>query len=190
MAYTWILQTRLRAWLAFALLAGLLLLAAMSVVQQQLRYDLAGTQQEAQRELKSLGSLVSEALRRGHYQSLDTLLRDWGVSNPELSELQVIGQNGFVLSTYQRSAAPTKPLNLTLPIDYSYRGHATLNLTRDLADVYASNTVLRNQLLSLILIVGALLGVVLFLLLKRQEEADVLGRRTQAFQQQKQHHTQ
>lgn len=180
MAYTWILQTRLRAWLAFALLAGLLLLAAMSVVQQQLRYDLAGTQQEAQRELKSLGSLVSEALRRGHYQSLDTLLRDWGVSNPELSELQVIGQNGFVLSTYQRSAAPTKPLNLTLPIDYSYRGHATLNLTRDLADVYASNTVLRNQLLSLILIVGALLGVVLFLLLKRQEEADVLGRRTQA----------
>ncbi|MBT9614288.1 MAG: EAL domain-containing protein [Burkholderiales bacterium] len=176
----WVLQSQLRAWLAFSLVIGLLFLAAIGLVRQELRQNLDATQQAAQRELALIGSLVSEALRRGQYQSLDFLLRDWGASHAHLTELRVVGQNGFVLSTYNSGAAPTQALTLSLPIDYSYHGRATLNLTHDLAEVHAGNAALRNQLLLLILALSGLLGVVMFLLLKRQEEAAVLRSHTVA----------
>lgn len=176
----WVLQTRPRAWLAFSLVVGLLLMAAVGLVRQQLRHDLDTTQQAAQRELALVGSLVSEALRRGQYQSIDSLLRDWGASHARLTELRIVGQNGFVLSTYRSGTAPTHALTLSLPIDYSYRGRATLSLTRDLAEVYARNAALRNQLLLLMIALSGLLSAVLFLLLKRQDEAAVLRRRTVA----------
>lgn len=180
MSHLWILQTRLRAWLTFSVLVGLLLLAAMGVVRQRLDRDLSFTQQETQRSLSSLGSLVSEALRRGQYQSLETLFQEWSRANPELTELRVTGQNGFVISAYQRPVAATHPLMLTLSINYSYRGHAVLSLTRDLREVYDSNVNLRNQLLFLMLLFSGLLGVVLFQLLRRQAEANVLRSRTLA----------
>ncbi len=176
----WILQTRARAWLAFSLVVGLLLIAALGLVQQQLQRDLNEMRQTTQRELMLVGSLVSEALRRGQYQNLDSLLQDWGTSHAHLTELRVVGQNGFVLSAYRSGVAPTQALTLSLPIEYSYRGRAPLSLTRDLAEVYADNAELRNQLLLLMLALSGLLSAVLFLLLKRQDEAAVLRGRTVA----------
>lgn len=176
----WILRSRPRAWLAFSLVVGLLLMAAVGLLRQQLRQDLDATRQTAQRELTLVGSLVAEALRRGQYQSLDSLLRDWGASHAHLTELRVVGQNGFVLSAYRSGAAPAQALTLSLPIEYSYRGRATLSLTHDLAEVYAENAALRNQLLLLMLALSGLLSAVLFLLLKRQDEAAVLRSRTVA----------
>ena len=176
----WVLQTRPRAWLAFSLVVGLLLMAAVGLLRQQLRQDLDATRQTAQRELTLVGSLVAEALRRGQYQSLDSLLQDWGASHARLTELRVVGQNGFVLSTYRSGATPTQALTLSLPIDYSYRGRATLSLTRDLAEVFEESATLRNQLLLLMFALSGLLSAVLFLLLKRQDEAAVLRSRTVA----------
>ncbi|MDP1683046.1 MAG: EAL domain-containing protein [Burkholderiales bacterium] len=176
----WILHTRPRAWLAFSLVVGLLVIAALGLVQQQLQRDLGETRQTTQRELTLVGSLVSEALRRGQYQSLDSLLQDWGTSHAHLTELRVVGQNGFVLSTYRSGATPTQALTLSLPIDYSYRGRATLSLTRDLAEVFEESATLRNQLLLLMFAISGLLCAVLFLLLKRQDEAAVLRSRTVA----------
>lgn len=151
MSPRWVFQSRPRAWLVFSLVVGLLLMAAVGLLRQQLRHDLYTTRQTTQRELALVGSLVSEALRRGQYQSLDSLLQDWGTSHGHLTELRVVGQNGFVLSAYRSGAAPTQALTLSLPIDYSYRGRATLSLTRDLAEVYEGNAALRNQLLLLML---------------------------------------
>jgi len=176
--HTWILQTRQRTWAIFSVFVVLLLLVALGIVQQRLQHDLAAKQLEAQREINSLGSLVAEALRRGQYQNLETLLRDWGDSNSELTKLQVIGQNGFILSTYQRNKVPDKALKLTLPIEYSYRGHATLNLTLDLAAVYEGIASLRKQFVFILLMLSSLLGVVLLQLLKRQDEAAILRSRT------------
>lgn len=176
----WVLQSRPRAWLAYSLIVGLLLMAAVGLVRQNLRNNLDTTRQTTQRELALIGSLVSEALRRGHYQSIDSLLHDWGRSHARLTELRVVGQNSFVLSSYRSGAAPTQALTLSLPIEYSYRGGATLSLTRDLAEVYSKNVVLRNQLLLLMFALSGLLSAVLFLLLKRQDEAAVLRSRTVA----------
>ena len=176
----WLLQSRPRAWLAFSLVVALLLMATVGLLRQNLLHDLDTTRQATQRELVLVGSLVSEALRRGQYQSLDSLLQEWGTSHAHLTELRVVGQNGFVLSTYHSGAAPTQALSLSLPIDYAYRGRATLSLTRDLAEVYAGNADLRNQMISLMLVLSGLLSAVLFLLLKRQDEAAVLRRHSVA----------
>ena len=176
----WLLQTRTRAWLAYSLLVGLLLTAAMGLVQKEFRQHLHATQQATQHELALVSSLVSEALRRGQYQNLDSFLQNWGRSHAHLVELRVTGQNGFVLSAYRNGATPTHALNLSLPIDYSYRGRATVSLTHDLAEVYAKNAALRNQLLMLMLVFSGLLGAVMYLLLKRQDETLELRSRSVA----------
>lgn len=177
---TWIFQSRPRAWLAFCVVVGLGLVAGASLVQQQLRLELAQTKQATQRELSAVGSLVTEALRRGQYQSIDTILQDWGKSHAQLTELSVVGQNGFVLSAYRNGSLPTQSISLSLPIEYGYRGHATLSLMRNMGDVYEENADLRNQLLLFMLVLGGLLGAVMSLLLKRQDEAAVLHNRTVA----------
>ena len=178
--FTWIIQTKRRALFAYGVLVGLLLMAATGMLREQLKYDLATTHKETQRAINALGSLVSEALGHGQYQSLNRLLREWGAFNTDLTQLEVVGQNGFVISTYHRSAEPVNTLKLMLPIEYSYRGHATLSLARNLAGVYTSNAELRNQLFALVFMVSGLLGAVLFQLMKRQEEARVLNHRTVA----------
>ena len=176
----WILRSRVRSWLAFNLAIGLLFVAAMVLVQLDLRRDLAAAQMASQSELALVGSVITEELRRGHYQRLDSLLREWGIANPRLAELSVIGPDGFVISTYRRGAVPAAALTLALLIDYSYNGRATLNLSRDLDEVYERNATLRDRLLILMITFSGLLGAVLWLLLNRQREARILNERAVA----------
>jgi len=183
----WFLQSRPRAWLSYGLVISLVLIVVMGLVRQALKNDLDVNHRATERELALVGSLVSDALRRGDYQNLDSLLQDWAKANVGLTKMQVVGPSGFVLSAYDSSASPEQVLNLTLPIDYSYRGQATLSLTRDQSPVYERNAAFRNQLFLLMLAVSGSLGVVLFLLLKRQEEAGVLRRRTEALRESEEH---
>jgi len=176
----WFLQSRTRAWLSYGLVTGLLFLAAMGLVRQQLREELDITRQMAQHELTLIGSLVADALRRGQYQSLDYLLRDWAKTNTHLTELSVIGQNGFIISSYRRDKAPAEALSLSMPIDYSYAGRATLKLEQALDNAYEENAVFRNRLLLLMAALSGLLGAVFFLLLKWQEESEALRDRSVA----------
>lgn len=180
MSQLWIFQTRARAWLVYGLLVGALSVAVMSLVRQSLEEDLNRVHMRNEGDLALLGTLVTEALRQGQYQSIEPLLRNWGSSNVQLTELRVVEQNGFELGVYRKRAASTQVLRLALPLEYAYAGRATLSLTRDLADVYARNANLRNQLLVLMLTFAGLLSIVLHLLLKRQGEAATLQSRTQA----------
>jgi len=176
----WLGPSRRSAWLGFGLLSGVLLLIVVGLERQQLRHDLDATQQATQREMALVGSLIAELLQHGQYQSLDALLQDWGKANAHLTELHITGQNNFVLSRYRRGTVPALALTVSLPIDYAYHEQATLSLTRDLAEVYAANTSLRNQLLLLMLLLISLLGVVVYQLLTRQVEAKVLQQQTEA----------
>ncbi len=170
----WILKSKPLAWLAYSLIVGLLLIAAMAMVRQVLQQNLDATQRATHRELALVGSLITEALRRGQYQSIDALVNDWGKSNIHLIELSVVGQSGFVLGTYRSGTGSSQALSMSLPIDYSYSGRATLNMTRDLTNEYAESVTLRNELLALMLTFSGLLGTVIFLLLKHHDEAAVL----------------
>jgi diguanylate cyclase (GGDEF)-like protein/PAS domain S-box-containing protein len=155
-------------------------LAAMGLTRLDLRRDLDAAQMAIQSELVFVGSVVGDELRRGQYQRLDPLFREWGAANPRLNEVSVVGPDGFVISAYRHTAKPTEVLTLTLPIDYSYTRRATLHLTGNLDEVYERNATFRDRLLMLMLVVSGLLGLVLLLLLKRQEEARILQQRAVA----------
>lgn len=176
----WILQSRQRAWLGYALVVGLLFVTTMGLVRQELRHNLDAAREATQRELKMVGSLVADALRRGQYQSLNSLLQDWAMAKVQLTELRVIAPDGLVLGTFHRGTAPSRALNMSLPIDYSYRERATLSLQLDLTPVYELNEGFRNKLLFEMSMLSGLLGAVLFLLLKRQEQTGALQRHAAA----------
>ena len=180
MSPRWISQLRLCAWLGYGLVVGLLLMIAGGLVRQQLRHNLDVAHEATQRELEMVGFLVADALRRGQYQNLDFLLRDWAKADIHLTELRVIGPNDMILGAYHRGSAPTQTLSLSFPIDYSYRRRATLNLKRDLTPVYEFNAGFRNKLLLGMALLSGLLGAVLFSLLKRQEQAGALRRHAES----------
>jgi PAS domain S-box-containing protein len=170
----WILRSRPRAWLGYGLLVGLLSVVAVALAQRGLQNDLSDAQASSQRELELLGTLVADALRRSQYQSIEPLMQDVGRANIHLADLRVIGENGLVLGAYRRGTTPVRPLNLSLSIDYSYRGRATLSLTRDVANLYESNAMFRHRLLLLVLAISGSLGTALHLLLERQEQSRAL----------------
>ena len=174
MSPLWILRSPPRAWLGYGLLVGLLFAVAVALAQRALQHDLSDAQAASQRELELVGTLVADALRRSQYQSIGPLMQDVGRANIHLADLRVVGENGFVLGVYRRGAAPVQALNLSLPIDYSYRGRATLSLTRDMANVYESNATFRLRLLLLTLAISGSLGTALHLLLERQAQARAL----------------
>jgi len=170
----WILRSRPRAWLGYGLVVGALFVVAATLAQQGLNDDLSDAQAASQRDLELVGTLVADALRRSQYQSIEPLMQDVGRANIHLTDLRVIGENGAVLGVYRRDATPLQTLSLSLPIEYSYRGRATLTLTRDVTSVHEANAALRHRLLLLMLAIGGSLATALHLLLERQEQARAL----------------
>ena len=168
-----------KAWAAFGIVLALLALLLVGVVRTQLDHDVASVHREAERELALLGSIVTESLRRGQYQNLDYLLRQWGASNAMVIALRVTTRNHSILGAYQRGAGAARTLELTLPIEYSYRGRALLTLSRDLDGAYARNTTFAGQAALLLLMFGTFLGLLVHLVLRRQRESELLQRRTE-----------
>jgi diguanylate cyclase (GGDEF)-like protein/PAS domain S-box-containing protein len=172
--YRWLFGSSRRAWGAFGIVLALLSVSLVALVRTQLERDLAAARQVSQRELTLLGSIVTESLRRGQYQRLDYLLREWGASNSMLITLRVTAQNHSVLGAYARGRDSSRTLQLSLPIDYSYRGHALLTLSRDLGGAYERNTQFAGQAALLFLVFVAFLGLLVHLVLRRQHEAEML----------------
>jgi len=176
--YRWLFASPGKAWTAFGIALALLALFLFGLVRTQLEHDLASARQAAGRELALLGSIVTESLRRGEYQSLDYLLHEWGTSNAMLIALRITAQNQSVLGAYVQRADSSRTLQLSLPIDYSYRGHALLTLSRDLTGTYERNTQFAGQAALLFLVFGTFLGLLVHLVLRRQREAEALRQRT------------
>jgi len=176
--HRWLFESRRRSWMAFGVVMLLLGAAAFLLARQQFAQDLRLTRQATERELALLGSLVSEVLRRGQYQQVDQLLAEWGAANPRVATLTVTAQNGSVLGMYRRPAAAEVSHAASLPIDYSYRGRASLTVQRDLAGVYERRDLLVRQLLGAYLCLAALLALLVHLIFRRQQEASLLRLQT------------
>lgn len=179
MAARWNFPALPKIWLGYGVVVVVLLFAAMGLVQQELEQNLIAVQEATRRELNLIDALVADALRRGQYQSINSLLQDWAAADVQVTELRVTGRDGLVLGAYQRERPlPIHALSMTSPIEYSYRGHATLSMVREIDEVYTSNMTFRIQLLVLIAAISGLLGAVFFLYLKYRQEAGLLRLRT------------
>ncbi len=167
-----------RPWLTLAAALVLLVAAGVWLVRQHLGYDLASARVSAERELRLLASIVGAHLHQGSYQDIEALIGEWGGRDPEVAELRLVADNGFVLGQYARAAGAVETLSLEAPILYSYRGRAVLTLRKDLAAVYAQRDRLAIQLGAGFVLLGALLGVVLQDATRRRREAVVLRERS------------
>ncbi len=151
-----------------------LIIAAGLLVQQQFEKHLQEDYANTERELNLLSTLVQLHLQEGNYQYLEETLHQFGLNDPDIVELQLRAASGFNLASYQRQLSPEHPHHLQQTIDYSYRGNATLTVERDMAKAYAHRTQLIIQLLSGLIVVGALLGFLFYAIVLRQRETRLL----------------
>ena len=176
--HRWLFDSRRRTWIAFLITMLLLAMAALALARQQFTQDLERTQSATVRELTLLGGIVGESLRRGQYQNVDQLLSQWGTSNTKLIELAVTAENGAVLGHYRRSEGAKEIFSASIPLEYSYRGRATLTAVRDMNGVYERGNVLLLQLLAIYLAIALLLGLLTHFVFERQQEARLLRAQT------------
>lgn len=156
------------------MLLALLFVAVGSLVRQQFMADLEHTQSSVVREMTLLGEIVSEALRRGHYQNVEQLLTQWGATNQKIVALTVTSQNGALLGAYQRDTKTENAFSTQITIHYSFSGQATLMAMRDLDDVYQRRNSLTKELFGMLLALALLLGLLVHFIYQRQREATLL----------------
>jgi PAS domain S-box-containing protein len=134
-------------WPIVATLLLLLLGGAAYLVQNQWQRNLAMARGASERELGLLASLVKGDLLHGNYQDIANTLVEWGKNRPDIVSLRLQANNGFLISSYQRSLPSEEAVSLATDIQYSYAGEARLSLVKDL-------TPLREERRQLILQLG------------------------------------
>ena len=167
-------RTALRPWFALTIVLLVLALASWMLLRQKLHDDLRIENQNSVHELRLIASFISNTLRAGRYQELEYLLREWGETNPDIVQLQLVAGNGFVLALYQRPGTSGQELALKSPISYSYRGQATLHLRADLAPVHQRHDRLVAQLAAIFAVFSGLLFLLAReIVVRRQAEAQL-----------------
>ncbi len=158
----------------------LLLGAAFAYVTelQRERLQLAA-RENAAGELALLHTFLHDALQRQDYQHVEVLLQEWGRVRTDIVTLRLVAANGFLLGAYKRDGSADDTLFLSEEITYSYRGAATLELTKDLAEV---NRDTRRLELEMAVVAGTVLVTFLLLLwnlARRKHEAASLRRQSE-----------
>ena len=167
-------RTALRPWFALTIVLLVLALASWMLLRQKLHDDLRIENQNSVHELRLIASFITNTLRAGRYQELEYLLREWGETNPDIVQLQLVAGNGFVLALYQRPGTSGQELALKSPISYSYRGQATLHLRADLAPVHQRHDRLVAQLAAIFAVFSGLLFLLAReIVVRRQAEAQL-----------------
>lgn len=167
-------------WLGLVVVLLLLTLGAMSVIDQQRKHLLIEAHRRAEDDINLIHALVQDALQGRNYQLIDGLLKQWGKKRHDIEELVLTAANGFKLGGYQRSKPAVERYQLTRQVPYSYRGQASLVLVKDLRAMGISLARLQTQLFSGVVGVGILLGLLIWLGLRRRAEAKILRARTRA----------
>ncbi len=174
------------AWAALIVFLAPLLIAAAALWWQQYHHDLEEARRAAESEFRIVTSVLTDNIQKKNYQVIDSLLKEWGANSPDLVEIRLVAENGFVLGEYQRSSRAQHDLELKTPIEYSYEKKATLTAKKDLAWVYAKREKLALQLIAASLFVGAAFWFLIDTIIRRRREAAVLKTRTEELFEEKQ----
>ncbi|MGD2137904.1 MAG: PAS domain S-box protein [Gammaproteobacteria bacterium] len=168
----------LMPWLGLVLLLGRLVIGMAALLNQQHERLLEDAREQARDDLSLIGSYVHEALQHGNYQVIDSLLQEWGAKQRDVDEISLTTANGLLLGYYQSPATPRDTYLISVQIPYSYRGMATLELSKDLDWISKRLTRLRIQLLTAVVVIGFVLWVIVWLAVHRHTEAVTLRERT------------
>ena len=174
------------AWVALIVFLAPLLIAAAALWWQQYQNYLDEARRAAESEFRIVTSVLTDNIQKKNYQVIDSLLKEWGANSPDIVELRLVAENGFVLGEYQRSSRAPHDLELKTLIEYSYEKKATLTAKKDLASVYAKRQKLALQLIAAFLFVGAAFWFLIDTIIRRRQEAAVLKARTEELFEEKQ----
>ncbi len=122
-------------WLVLAALAGLLIVVVHQLTQLQRERLRATVAEQARDDIELIRASVQKALHEQDYQSIEPIVRQWGRGRGDIQEIRLVAANGFVIARYQRERPAAKVLQLTEKIPHFYKGHAILDLSKDLAPV-------------------------------------------------------
>jgi diguanylate cyclase (GGDEF)-like protein/PAS domain S-box-containing protein len=171
------------AWGLLILFLALLLLGGLALWWRHYLDDLEETTDGEQSEFRIITSVLTDAVRKKNYEVIDELLKDWGSNIPNIVELRLVAENGFVFGQYQRRKPAEHSLEFKTNIEYSYNKKATLTKKDDVDFVYARRTRFGWQLLAGFVLVSAVSGYLLLLGIRRRQEALTLKKRTQELNQ-------
>jgi diguanylate cyclase (GGDEF)-like protein/PAS domain S-box-containing protein len=167
------------AWGLLILFLALLFLGGLALWQQRYLDDLEETTHGEESEFRIITSVLTDAVRKKNYETIDALLKEWGSNIPSIVELRLVAENGFVFGQYQRQEPAEHKLEFKTNIEYSYNKKATLTKKDDVDFVYARRTRFGWQLLTGFALVSAVSGYLLLIGVRRRQEALILRDRTE-----------
>jgi PAS domain S-box-containing protein len=170
-------------WLGLALILGLLSIGIAIVLNQQRERMLEDERNHAREDLSLIRSYVHEALQNGNYQVINGLLQEWGANQRGVDEISLTTANGLLLGYYHSTDSPVDTYRISQQIPYSYKGIATLELVKDQGWIARRLALLRIQLFTAVVVIGAVLWLMIWLAVRRHSEAMTLRERTRELDQ-------
>ncbi len=170
-------------WLVLAALAGLLIVVVHQLTQLQQERLRATVAEQARDDIELIRASVQKALHEQDYQSIEPIVRQWGRGRGDIQEIRLVAANGFVIARYQRERPAAKVLQLTERIPHFYKGHAILDLSKDLAPVEEDIAQWRIGLAGGAGVIAFIFWLLLWTNHLRKREALVLRRRSDELEQ-------
>lgn len=121
----------------------------------------------AQNELDLLGQLISEALTKGDYATVEIFLTKWGEGRGDVISANVELENGFVLAKYQSETDSVYLEKYNYKVSYGDNKYAVIKVSEDKTqlDELVFNMVLQLIFTSFVLVLT--LGILIWRTLKK-----------------------
>jgi diguanylate cyclase (GGDEF)-like protein/PAS domain S-box-containing protein len=170
-------------WLS-ALVATLVLFAgAWALIASDHSARLQTAKEQTRHQLEVISYLVRSTLDQGDEQNITELISQWAMADGEVAGVIVHTLEGATLGEFRSQTPAAHTLTETRSIGFRGRERAIVSLTRSLEHVYEHSRQLAFRLLEIaaLLSLGAVVAV--YLLVKRQTEAQRLRERSQELQE-------
>ncbi len=151
-----------RTLLLFLLILTSFIAIASSVIYNYERGEhIAITTQHAEREIELIGKLITEALIKNDYITVEQFISHWAQERPDLVEIKLTTSNGFVLAHYTRTQSTQHHLSLNQQLNYGDHRSMSMDMVWDMAPIYHS----LDRLLIMLAVIPLVLVVILLLFL-------------------------
>jgi len=158
-----------RIWTVYALAMAVFGVLIFAFVRQQNALAEAVAGAAAQQELRLLRLAVQQDLERSQYRAASDLIQAWGTSGDQVVQLRLLAQSGEPIAEFERAAPADHLLPLSASLEYSYTGHALLQMQYDLDPTIAGEVRFAAGMVGLYLIAALASAFLVHLNLGRHE---------------------
>lgn len=150
-----------------AVLMIFLVIVDVFMIIEEREYLLELERRHAEQELDMMGKLLTEAMIRNDYVTVEQYVPQWAVEHRNIIEVRVIAPNGFEVAQFKRNSTSEHIYQSKKQIDYLGRQVLSLEMRRDLSGIDKRITERMARLVGVSVLAVAVLGVILWRVLKR-----------------------